>query len=42
MQIKFPAPVSEMPVSDIDQAIAYYQDQSGFTHDWGGKERGLA
>jgi len=39
----FPGAVPEIPVSDIDEAVAYYQNNLGFTLDWGGgDEPGLA
>jgi uncharacterized glyoxalase superfamily protein PhnB len=42
MKSKFPAAVPEIPVRDIATAAAYYQDNLGFTLDWGGEELGLA
>ena len=42
MPSDFPAAVPEIPVSDLDKALLYYQDSLGFTHDWGGAELGLA
>lgn len=42
MQSAFPAPVPEIPVSDLTRAAAYYQNSLGFTLDWGGEELGLA
>ena len=42
MKSKFPGPVPEIPVRDIDTAAAYYQNNLGFTLDWGGEELGLA
>jgi len=38
----FPGAVPEIPVRDIDEAVAYYQGSLGFTLDWGGGELGLA
>ena len=35
MTIKFPAPVPEIPVNDIDKALSYYRDCLGFNIDWG-------
>jgi catechol 2,3-dioxygenase-like lactoylglutathione lyase family enzyme len=32
---EFPGAVPEIPVSDVDQAAAYYKDHLGFTIDWG-------
>jgi len=40
--MKFPAAIPEIPVSDIKQAAAYYQDTLGFTLDWAEEELGLA
>ena len=42
MKSEFPGPVPEIPVTDINQAAAYYQRNLGFTLDWGGQELGLA
>jgi catechol 2,3-dioxygenase-like lactoylglutathione lyase family enzyme len=42
MKMQFPGAVPEIPVSDIDQALAYYEKKLGFTVDWGGGELGLA
>lgn len=42
MAQKFPAAVPEIPVSDVDKAAAYYQNQLGFSKDWGGEEGGIA
>ena len=42
MKSKFPGPVPEIPVRDINKAAAYYQRNLGFTLDWGGEELGLA
>ena len=42
MRSTFPQAVPEIPVQDIDEAIAYYQDRLGFTLDWGDPELGLA
>ena len=42
MKSKFPGPVPEIPVRDINQAAAYYQRNLGFTLDWGGEQIGLA
>lgn len=42
MKSKFPSAVPEIPVRDINEAVAYYQDNLGFTLDWGGGEVGLA
>lgn len=42
MKHEFPAAVPEIPVTDMDAALAYYQDKLGFTHDWGGADGGIA
>jgi uncharacterized glyoxalase superfamily protein PhnB len=42
MKSGFPGPVPEIPVRDIATAVAYYQNNLGFTLDWGGEELGLA
>ena len=38
----FPAAVPEIPVGDLDMAGAYYENQLGFTMDWGGAVSGIA
>ncbi|HKR12423.1 MAG TPA: VOC family protein [Pyrinomonadaceae bacterium] len=42
MKFEFPSAVPEIPVNDINEAIAYYRNNLGFTLDWGGGEFGLA
>jgi len=42
MKNEFPAAVPEIPVSDMDQALTYYQSKLGFAVDWGGAEGGIA
>jgi uncharacterized glyoxalase superfamily protein PhnB len=42
MNLEFPGAVPEIPVRDIDAAAAYYENNLGFTIDWGGGELGLA
>ena len=42
MKSEFPSNVPEMPVSDLSKAVAYYENNLGFTLDWGGEELGLA
>ncbi len=42
MKTKFPGAVPEIPVKDIKQSGAYYQDSLGFTLDWSEEELGLA
>lgn len=38
----FPAAIPEIPVSDVDKALEYYQTRLGFTLDWGNGEGGIA
>jgi uncharacterized glyoxalase superfamily protein PhnB len=42
MKSKFPGAVPEIPVSNIDEALAYYQSKLGFNVDFGAGELGLA
>jgi uncharacterized glyoxalase superfamily protein PhnB len=42
MDHNFPAAVPEIPVKDIDEAVAYYEDKLGFRKDWGGGQDGIA
>ena len=42
MKSEFPVPIPEIPVSHMITALAYYQNNLGFTLDWGGEEIGLA
>jgi hypothetical protein len=42
MKSEFPSAVPEIPVKSINEAVAYYQNNLGFTLDWGGDELGLA
>jgi len=42
MKNEFPAAVPEIPVTDMDAALHYYQAQLGFTLDWGGSDGGIA
>ncbi len=42
MTLEFPGAVPEIPVRDINEAAAYYENNLGFTVDWGGEELGLA
>ncbi|HLA95953.1 MAG TPA: VOC family protein [Pyrinomonadaceae bacterium] len=39
---EFPAPVPEIPVTDISEAAAYYKESLGFNVDWSDAELGLA
>ena len=42
MKSTFPAAVPEIPVSDIQDALSYYENNLGFTVDWSDEELGLA
>jgi len=42
MNVDFPSAVPEIPVKNLDDAVAYYQNNLGFTLDWLEKELGLA
>jgi predicted lactoylglutathione lyase len=42
MKFEFPAAVPEIPVSDFERSAAYYQNNLGFTLDWGPGDHGLA
>ena len=42
MRSTFPGAVPEIPVSDIEAAVAYYERNLGFTLDWSGEDVGLA
>ena len=42
MNNEFPAAVPEIPVTDMDQALDYYQRKLGFDIDWGGADGGIA
>lgn len=35
MHPEFPSAVPELPVTDMARALRYYEDQLGFTIDWG-------
>lgn len=37
-----PAPVPEIPVASIDQAVNYYVNSLGFSLDWGDESGGIA
>jgi predicted lactoylglutathione lyase len=37
---RFPTAVPEIPVSDMNQAAAYYKEHLGFSIDWGDEEGG--
>ena len=40
--MKFPAAVPEIPVTDMEAALDYYERKLGFNIDWGGPEGGIA
>jgi len=42
MKREFPSAVPEIPVTDMDAALDYYQRQLGFNVDWGGADGGIA
>lgn len=42
MKSSFPGAVPEIPVKDINEAVAYYQRSLGFAVDWVEEELGLA
>ena len=42
MKREFPSPVPEIPVTDMNAALDYYQRQLGFNLDWGGADGGIA
>lgn len=42
MKREFPAAVPEIPVTNMDAALDYYQRQLGFSVDWGGADGGIA
>jgi uncharacterized glyoxalase superfamily protein PhnB len=42
MTEEFPAAVPEMPVSNVDDAAAYYESRFGFSKDWGDQDGGIA
>jgi len=42
MKHDFPAAVPEIPVTDMNQALDYYERKLGFSIDWGGAEGGIA
>jgi uncharacterized glyoxalase superfamily protein PhnB len=42
MKDEFPGAVPEIPVMDMNRALAYYEDKLGFEHDWGGAGGGIA
>jgi len=42
MKHKFPAAVPEIPVTDMNASLDYYQRKLGFNIDWGGANGGIA
>ena len=42
MKHEFPAAVPEIPVTDMDLALEYYEHKLGFNIDWGGADGGMA
>jgi predicted lactoylglutathione lyase len=42
MKHEFPAAVPEIPVTDMNAALDYYQRSLGFDIDWGGADGGIA
>lgn len=42
MKHEFPAAVPEIPVTDMNAALDYYQRKLGFNIDWGGPDGGIA
>lgn len=42
MKHDFPAAVPEIPVTDMNAALDYYESKLGFKIDWGGADGGIA
>ena len=42
MNSEFPAAVPEIPVTDMNAALEYYERKLGFSIDWGGAGGGIA
>jgi len=42
MKSEFPAAVPEIPVTDMNAALDYYESKLGFNIDWGGAGGGIA
>lgn len=42
MKHEFPAAVPEIPVTDMNEALDYYEHKLGFNIDWGGAGGGIA
>lgn len=41
MNEEFPGAVPEIPVNNVDEAAAYYENCLGFLKDWGGEDGGI-
>jgi uncharacterized glyoxalase superfamily protein PhnB len=41
MKEEFPGAVPEIPVNNVDEAAAYYENCFGFRKDWGGEDGGI-
>jgi uncharacterized glyoxalase superfamily protein PhnB len=41
MNEEFPGAVPEIPVNNVDEAAAYYENCFGFLKDWGGEDGGI-
>ena len=41
MKHDFPAAVPEIPVTDMNAALDYYESKLGFKIDWGGADGGI-
>lgn len=41
MNEEFPNAVPEIPVNNVDEAAAYYENCLGFLKDWGGEDGGI-
>ena len=42
MEHELPGAVPEIPVAELGPALTYYEQQLGFTLDWGGPDGGIA
>jgi len=42
MNEEFPNAVPEIPVNNVDEAAAYYENCLGFLKDWGGEDGGIS
>ena len=42
MKHEFPAAVPEIPITDMNAALEYYESKLGFSIDWGGVDGGIA